>query len=199
MAYGIGNLDHQLTREGFYLPDGLYADIYTPKGRVLARLDYENAPQTVKALVNLFETPAGAPGGARGGPGGPGGPGTPGAAAGQPPTPPPPIGTVTLVDKKIGPQAVISGKDFLARAVKVMPKETNATLKHDKAGVLGMMAPNQFYITTGKASSYDKKYAAVGTVLADQKVVGALVKGDGITRVAIIRVGEKATAFGKKQ
>ena len=51
MAYGIGNLDHPLTREGFYLPDGMYADIYTPKGRVLATLDYENAPETVKAFL----------------------------------------------------------------------------------------------------------------------------------------------------
>jgi cyclophilin family peptidyl-prolyl cis-trans isomerase len=200
LAYGIGNLDHQLTREGFYLPDGMYADINTPKGRILATLDYEHAPQTVKAFVDMFETPAGAPGGARGAQGGPGGPpGTPGAAPGQPPTPPPAIGTVDLVDKKIGPRAVITGKDAVAKALKLLPKETNAVLKHDKAGVFGMMSPTQFYITIGKAQAYDKKYVALGTVLADMKVVGTLAKGDGITRIAIIRVGQKATDFGKKQ
>ena len=62
MAYGVGNLDHPLTREGFYLPDGMYADIYTPKGRILTTLDYENAPETVKAFLAMFDTPAGATG-----------------------------------------------------------------------------------------------------------------------------------------
>jgi hypothetical protein len=141
MAYGIGNLDHQLTREGFYLPDGMYADIATPKGRIVATLDYENAPQTVKAFVDMFETPAGAPGGGRGGPGGPGVPATRGARGGQPPVPPPAIGSVDLIDKKC---------------------------------------------------------VALGTVVADMKVVGTLAKGDGITRISIIRVGQKATEFGKK-
>jgi cyclophilin family peptidyl-prolyl cis-trans isomerase len=196
MAYGIGNLDHQLTREGFYLPDGLYADITTAKGRVLATLDYEHAPQAVKAFVDMFETPAAAPGGARGGPAAPA---TPGGAAGQPPTPPPPVGAVSLVDKKIGPVALVTGKDAVARAVKLLPKEKNAALKHDKAGVLGMVSPIEFYVTTGKAPAYDKKGVALGTVLADMKVVGALAKGDGVTRVSIIRVGQKATEFGKKQ
>jgi cyclophilin family peptidyl-prolyl cis-trans isomerase len=196
MAYGIGRLDHPLTREGFYLPDGMYADIYTPKGRVLATLDYENAPETVKAFVAMFETAGGAQGGARGGPGGPGGAG---AAAGQAPAPPPPIGTVDLVDKKLSARAAVTGKDALAKAVKLLPKEKNAALKHDKPGVFGMMGPTQFYVTTAKAPGYDKKYVALGTVLADMKVVGTLAKGDAITRIAIIRVGQKATDFGKKQ
>jgi len=65
--------------------------------------------------------------------------------------------------------------------------------------VIGMMSPTEFYITTAKAPAYDKKYVALGTVLADMKVVGTLAKGDGLTRVAIIRVGQKATEFGKKQ
>jgi cyclophilin family peptidyl-prolyl cis-trans isomerase len=105
---------------------------------------------------------------------------------------------VDLIDKKIGPRAVITGKDAVAKAVKLLPKERNAALKHDQAGVFGMMSPTQFYITTGKAQAYDKKYVALGTVLADMKVVGTLAKGDGITRISIIRVGQKATDFGKK-
>jgi hypothetical protein len=35
--------------------------------------------------------------------------------------------------------------------------------------------------------------------MADMKVVGTLAKGDGIMRIAIIRVGQKATDFGKRQ
>jgi hypothetical protein len=196
MAYGIGNLDHQLTRERFYLPDGMYADIYTPKGRILTTLDYEHAPETVKAFIGMFETPAGAPGGARGGPGGPGGPG---AGAGEPPAPPPAIGSVDLVDGKVSARAVVTAKEALAKAVKLLPKEKNAAITHDKAGVFGLMSPTQFYVTTAKASSYDKKYVALGTIVADMKVVGTLAKGDAVTRIAIIRVGQKATDFGKKQ
>jgi len=195
MAYGIGNLDHQLTRDGFYLPDGMYADIYTPKGRILTTLDYEHAPETVKAFVNMFELPAGAaPGGGRGGAVGAGA-----AGAGQAPPPVPAIGTVDLIEKNTSARAIVTGKDMVAKAVKLLPKETNAAIKHDKPGVLGMMGPTQFYVTTAEAPKYDKKYVALGTVLADMKVVGTLAKGDGITRIAIIRVGQKATDFGKKQ
>jgi hypothetical protein len=49
------------------------------------------------------------------------------------------------------------------------------------------------------AQAYDRRYAALGTVVADMKVVGELAKGDGITRISIIRVGQKATDFGKTQ
>ncbi len=111
----------------------------------------------------------------------------------------PPSARWTSSTRRFGPRAVITGKDAVAKAAKLLPKEKNAALKHDKAGVFGMMGPTQFYITTGKAHAYDKKYVALGTVVADMKVVGALAKGDGMTRVAIIRVGQKATDFGKKQ
>jgi cyclophilin family peptidyl-prolyl cis-trans isomerase len=201
LAYGIGNLDHALTRDGFYLPDGLYADIYTPKGHILTTLDYPNAPESVKAFIAMFETPAGAQGGARGGaggPGGPGGPGAPGAAAGQGTAAPPTIGTVELIDRKMAARMVVTGKDAVARAVKLLPKEKNPAIKHDRAGVFGMASPTQFYVTTAKAASYDKKGVALGRVVADQKVADALAKGDTLTRVAIIRVGPAAIDFGKK-
>jgi hypothetical protein len=47
--------------------------------------------------------------------------------------------------------------------------------------------------------AYDQKYVALGTVVADMKVAGKLAKGDGSTRIVIIRVGQQATDFGKKQ
>ncbi len=73
VAYGIANLDEPLTREGSYLPDGLFADITTTSGaRVIASLDYENAPLQTANFMRLFEGSEGeAPGGGRGGPASP--------------------------------------------------------------------------------------------------------------------------------
>jgi hypothetical protein len=61
------------------------------------------------------------------------------------------------------------------------------------------MSPPEFHVTTDKAPAYHEKNIACGTVVADMEVVGALVNGDGVTRIAIIRVGQQATDFGKKQ
>jgi cyclophilin family peptidyl-prolyl cis-trans isomerase len=190
MAYGIANLDHQLPREDFYLPDGLYADITTARGRIIASLDYEHAPETVKAFVGLFEQPQAAPGAAPASPRA----GGRGAGAGQPL---PSLGTFDVVDPKTAAAATVTAKDMVARAVKMLPKEKNAAIAHDRAGVIGMQSPTRFYITSAKAKSYDKKHVAIGTVLADMAVVGKLVKGDAINRVVIVRVGPKATAFGR--
>jgi hypothetical protein len=145
----------------------------------------------VKAFVGLFEAPPAAPGAAPAAarPGGPGGPG-----AGQPP---PVIGTFDMVNPKAAVAATVTDKDALGRAVKVLPREKNAKIAHDGAGVIGMMSPTRFYITAARTRSYDK-YVPIGTVVADMAVVGSLAKGDAVNRVAIIRVGEKALAFGKQ-
>jgi peptidylprolyl isomerase len=188
IAYGIANLDRQLPREDFYLADGIYADITTAKGRIIASLDYEHAPETVKAFVGLFEAPP-----APGAPQAAAAPGGRGGGAGQPA---PVIGSVFTADK-VAASATITSKEMAGRAVKVLPKEKNVAIAHDKAGVIGMMSPTRFYITTAGARSYNK-YVPIGTVVADMAVVSKLAKGDSLNRVSIIRVGQKALAFGKQ-
>ena len=56
VAYGIANLDEPLTREGSYLPDGIFADLSTTSGaRVMVSLDYENAPLQTANFIRLAE------------------------------------------------------------------------------------------------------------------------------------------------
>ena len=47
------------------------------------------------------------------------------------------------------------------------------------------MSPPEFHVTTDKAPAYHEKNIACGTVVADMEVVGALVNGDGVTRIAM--------------
>jgi len=190
MAYGIANLSRQLPRNDVYLPDGMYVDITTDKGRILASLDYEHAPETVKKFIGLFETVPPAPGAQR-----------PPAAtppAGTPPPPPPPVIGEFKSGEAKAPRAEITLDAIKAKAAGKLPREKNSNITHNKAGVLGMISPTQFYVTSDKKLDYDGKYIPIGTVIADLKVVGGLAKGDKITRIMINRVGQKALDFGKK-
>jgi len=113
MAYGIANLDHQLPRDDFYLSDGLYVDINTDKGRVIASLDYDEAPLTVASFVKLFEDPNAQ--GRRRRPGrGQRGPG---------------IGIVNNIDANAAAQASLTAKPYKDRAVKKLKKEKKYRIK----------------------------------------------------------------------
>ena len=57
------------------------------------------------------------------------------------------------------------------------------------------MGPNAFYVTTKANPGFDKKYTALGKVIAGADVVAALKPGDAIRRIQITRVGQAARDF----
>ncbi|MFC1477812.1 peptidylprolyl isomerase, partial [candidate division KSB1 bacterium] len=159
---------------------GLYADINTDQGRIMVELDMKNTPETVASFLSMFVAPAGQRGGQRGG-----------AQA-------PPIGEFTNIDKNAAAQAEIKDDQYKDRAVSKLPNEKNLGIYHDQVGVLGMMSPTKFYITTDEISDYNNKYTAIGKVIAGMDVVKMLSKGSTITRVSITRVGDNANMFGRR-
>jgi hypothetical protein len=187
VAYGVANLDKPLTRDSVYLADGLYASITVGAGdaqkQILTTLDYVNAPVQVANFIRIIEgnTPPAA--GGRGGGGG--------GRGGQPEAPP--IGKVDVVKGQI--QGVISSPTQKAVAVPSLPRATNAVLKHDTMGVVGVSAPNAFYITLEKNPGLDKKYTAIGKVVAGLGALKDIKKADPIRNIRITRVGQAARDF----
>jgi len=193
VAYGVANLDKPLTRDGVYLADGLYATITVGAGdqarQIMTTLDYQNAPLGTANFIRIAEGKAPAAGGGRGGGGmGPGGPGGGrGAEA-------PPIGK--LVTVKAGLANFIVESDVQKTvAVAKLPKTTNKAVKHDVAGVIGLSAPNAFYLTLQKNKGLDGKYPAIGKVIAGLSHLQGLKAGEPIRSIRITRVGQAARDF----
>jgi cyclophilin family peptidyl-prolyl cis-trans isomerase len=193
VAYGVANLDKPLTRDGVYLADGLYADITIGSGdtqkRIMTSLDFVNAPLATANFVRIIEGKTPQAGGGRGGPPPGMGFGGPGARP-----EPPPIGQV--LDIKGGLANMVIASDIQkAVAIAKLPKTTNAALKHDATGILGLSGPSAFYLTLKKNDGLDKKYAALGKVIAGLSQLESLKKGDTIRSIRITRVGQAARDF----
>ncbi|MBP1635940.1 MAG: putative aminopeptidase [Acidobacteria bacterium] len=189
LAYGAANLDKPLPREGVYLPDGLYADISVgaadaPK-RVMASIDFVNAPLHAAAFVRLFEGNK---------PGSAAQPARPPAAAlammgqGRPPEAPP-IGQI--LDVKGVVTGIVTSETAKAMAVKSLPKRANRALKQDGPGLLALAGPATFSLAAGKKGSG----VAIGKVIAGLSAVPQIGKGDPIRSVRILRVGQAARDF----
>jgi carboxypeptidase Q len=179
VAYGIANLDEPLTREGSYLPDGLFADITTASGaRVIASLDFENAPLQVAHFVRIVEGNAGEPqgGGFGRGPAGPA------------------IGHITEVGGGVV-RAILDSETQQAMDYPGLPLRPNPAISHDESGVLGLSGSNGFYLTLSANPSLDDRFTALGRVVAGAQTLGEIVQGDEIRRIRILRSGEAATAF----
>jgi FKBP-type peptidyl-prolyl cis-trans isomerase len=79
--------------------------------------------------------------------------------------------------------------------------EFDASLKHDKAGILSMANSgpgtngSQFFITHKATPWLDGKHTVFGHVVKGQDVVNAIKKGDKILSVKIIRKGKDAKKF----
>jgi len=186
IAYGVANLDKPLTREGVYLPDGIYADFITAQGRILAVLDYVNAPLAAAQFIRINEPPA-APETLR-----PAFPPIPPGLA--PPLPTTTVGHFISLADGIALGFIHSDTQKAAGEAK-LPKTINPVLKHDGLGVLGLRTENSFYFTLKKNSSFNRTYPAIGKVIAGIEVVKILRKDDEIKSIRIIRVGPEARDF----
>jgi carboxypeptidase Q len=191
VAYGVANLDKPLTRDGVYLADGIYAAITVgtveaPK-LVMTTLDFVNAPLATANFIRIIEGKAPQAGAGRGGP-------PPGMGFGGARPEPPPIGKFLTVKSGLA-NGIVESENQKAVALLKLPKTTNAVLKHDGAGVLGLSGPNTFYLTLQKNAGLDKKYAAIGKVVAGASVVLDIKAADAIRSVRIVRVGQAARDF----
>jgi carboxypeptidase Q len=189
VAYGVANLDKPLSRDSVYLPDGLFADITVGPAdapfHIMTTLDYVNAPIQTANFIRIIEGKAPPAGGGRGG-----GPGGPGGARPEVP----PIGKIIAVKDKIA-SGVIASEIQKTVAVAKLPKTLNKVLKHNVGGILGVQAPNSFYLTQQKDLTLDKKYTAIGKVIAGADLLTALTKDMPVRSVRITRVGQDARDF----
>ena len=165
------------------LPDGLYAEFTTNKGTIITTLEYEKAPVTVANFITLAE------------------------------------GTNTFAADAYKSKAFYDGltfhrveQDFMIQGGDPDAngsggpgykfKDEITDLKHDKPGTLSMANAgpgtngSQFFITHVPTPFLDGRHTVFGYVVADgMPVVNAIVVGDVIERVKIIRKGEKAKKF----
>jgi cyclophilin family peptidyl-prolyl cis-trans isomerase len=187
VAYGLANLDHLLARRNFFMPDGIYADFNTNKGRFSVMLDHKNTPMTVANFVGLAE-------------------GTISNASY-------PIGTPFFsgsIWHRVVKGHVIQGgepsiiKDPATTEVNAtgyeIPNEISG-LSHNKAGMLGMAnaGPHtntcEYYVTLGDRSYLDGNYTLFGEVVDGIDVVKNIVQGDTTLSVTIVRAGTEAENF----
>ena len=164
------------------LEKGVYAYIYTSKGKIITFLEYENVPMTVSNFVGLAE-------------------GTIDNAAFG-------LGRPYYTNSKwhrVIPEHVIQGgsPDIKGRAGTgyFYPNEIYDGLSHGKPGVLGIANAgphtngSQFYITLGDRSYLDGNYSLFGYVVEGMDVVYAIDQNDIIERIEIKRIGRKAERF----
>jgi carboxypeptidase Q len=187
VAYGIANLDHLLSRNNFFMADGIYADFNTNKGRFTVMLDFKRAPMTVANFIGLAE-------------------GTISNASYPPGTP---FFSGSIWHRVVKGHVIQGGEPSVIKDP--ANSEVNSTgyeipneisdLSHNKAGMLGMAngGPHtntcEYYITLGDRSYLDGNYTLFGEVVDGMDVVNKIVLGDTTLSVTIVRAGTEAENF----
>lgn len=187
VAYGIANLDHLLSREGNFMPDGIYADFNTNKGKISVLLDYKKAPVTVANFIGLTEgtvTNATYPSGI-------------------------PFYKGSIWHRVVKGHVIQGGEPATVKDPE--NSDVNSTgyeipneisdLSHNKAGMIGMAnsGPNtntcEYYITLADRSYLDGNYTLFGEVVDGMDVVNNIVQGDTTHSITIVRAGPEAEKF----
>ena len=162
--------------------DGLYAKFHTPKGEILAELEFEKTPGTVGNFVGLAEgnlenqaIPQGKP------------------------------YYDGLKFHRVIPDFMIQGGDPKGTGVGgpgyQFEDEIHPDLKHDRPGILSMANAgpgtngSQFFITHTETPWLDGKHTVFGHVVEGQDVVDQIKQGDKIEKLKIIRKGDAAENF----
>ncbi|HEV2444305.1 MAG TPA: peptidylprolyl isomerase, partial [Candidatus Sulfopaludibacter sp.] len=164
------------------LPDGLYAEIRTSKGLIVARLEADRTPLTVANFVGLAE-------------------GTNANAAFDPGRPYFDGATWHRVVPGHVIQTGIPNSDRSRNPGYTIPNEIHTRLSHNRAGMLNMANSgpdtnaSQFCITLGDRSYLDGDYTVFGEVVEGLDVVMRIVQGDTVESVRILRTGAKAQGF----
>jgi cyclophilin family peptidyl-prolyl cis-trans isomerase len=163
-------------------PDGLYAEIRTSKGLIVARLEADLTPLTVANFVGLAE----------------------GTIANSAFDPGRPFYDGSVYHRVVPGHVIQTGIPQSDRAKGpgyTFPNEIHARLSHNHAGALNMAngGPNtnasQFCITLGDRSYLDGDFNVFGDVVEGMDVVMRIAQGDVVEGVRIIRIGAKAQAF----
>ena len=170
------------------LEDGLYANLETSKGDILVQLDYEKAPVTVANFVTLAEGKN---------------PFVKEEYKGKP------------LYNDISFHRVI--QDFMIQTGDPLGngagdagytfKDEITDLLHDKPGVLSMANSgpgtnsSQFFITHVATPWLDGKHTVFGHIVDSTKIsiVNAILQGDRLQKVTIIRKGEAAKKFNAEK
>ena len=160
------------------LPDGLYAEITTPRGTLVCELDSARAPLTVTNFVGLAEGTLG-------------------------PLPRKPFFD-GLTFHRVVPSFVVQGGDPKGTGEGgpgyTFPDEFSPGLGHDAAGVLSMANEgpdtngSQFFITLAPVERLNYLHSVFGRTVRGLEVLPAVAQGD-VMHVRILRIGSAARAF----
>lgn len=183
LAYQIANLNNLLPREGAFLPEGVYADLNTNKGRITLNIDYKNVPMTSANFIGLAE----------------------GTIKNGVVDINKPYFNGSIWHRVVPGHVIQAGMPKTETETEgpayEFPNEIFDGLKHNKAGMLGMAngGPHtngsQFYITLADRSYLDGNYTLFGEVVEGMDVVNKILQGDTIKSVTVTRISKEALDF----